>query len=53
VTPKINPSHSTPENTEARPSASSASAPKSNPANGFAASPLLENYRFPVARACA
>jgi hypothetical protein len=39
----INQSHSAPENTEARPSApsaSSASAPKSNPANGFAASPL-------------
>jgi hypothetical protein len=39
----INPSHSAPENTEARPSApsaSSVSAPKSNPANGFATSPL-------------
>ncbi len=38
-----NPSHSAPENSGARPSgpsASSASAPKSNPANGFAASPL-------------
>jgi hypothetical protein len=38
-----NPSHSAPENTGARPSApsvSSASVPKSNPANGFAASPL-------------
>jgi hypothetical protein len=37
------PSHATPENTGARPSASSApsaTAPKSNPANGFAAPPL-------------
>jgi len=33
------PSHATPENTGARPSASSAPAPKSNPANGFAVPP--------------
>ena len=33
------PSHATPENTGARPSAPSAPAPKSNPANGFAVPP--------------